>query len=484
MSDPGLRCYAAVVSSADVKHAPHDIAAPPKARFALVVTLWGMFVSNITLTILTIALPYIARDLQTDRASTNWVTLGPMLVVAVITPAAGRMGDTYGRKRIWILGSWCSVLGMLGSALAPSLAPLLLSRVLTGVGSALMIPTALALTTSLYPPERRAVPIGYWTGTVAISPMLGVVIGGEMLEHLSWRWLFGAQVALALPPLIAAWIGLDEQRFTVKGRFDWEGAIAVGVASLALMMGATWLGRYSLVDPRVLGALALTVAATVWSISAEGRAQNPVLPPALLADPGVRMSIVSRLTLNFSYMGAFMTLPYLLAEVWKVSSGAASLILLWRPLAMGLIGPFTGALSSRFGNARLLLVGTVAIFLSTAAFLFLDAEPSRLLLSITLAIAGAGLGLTSPAVVALVTSRVGPELLGTASGMMSLTATLANALGMAGLFAVVEANGGVHSPHAYRVSFVVATLVVGVGLWAALEFRKIERAKQGVAPAP
>lgn len=442
-----------------------------------------MFVANITLTILTIALPYIARDLAADRATTNWVTLGPMLVVAVITPPAGRMADTYGRKRIFVLGSLCSVLGMLGSALAPSLGPLLLARVVTGIGSALMVPTALALTTSLYPPEKRAIPIGYWTGTVAISPMLGVVIGGEVLEHLSWRWLFGAQVALALPPLIAAWIGFDEQRFVVKGRFDWEGSIAVGLTSLALMMGATWLGRYALLDPRVLGALALAIGAAAWSVSAERRAQNPVLPPDLLADPGVRLSIVSRLTLNFSYMGAFMTLPYLMAEVWKVSTGAAAMVLLWRPLAMGLIGPFTGALSARFGNARLLLVGTVAILLSTAAFLFLDAEPSSLLLSVALGVAGAGLGLTSPTVVALVTSRVGVELLGTASGMMSLTATLANALGMAGLFAVVEANGGVHSPHAYRVSFAVATLIVAIGLWAALALRKIERANKvaGVA---
>jgi DHA2 family methylenomycin A resistance protein-like MFS transporter len=466
------------VTSADVSHAPHDISQPSKARFALVVTLAGMFVANITLTILTIALPYIARDLGADRSATNWVTLGPMLVVAVITPPAGRMADSYGRKRIWLLGSCCSVLGMLGSALAPSLGPLLVARIVTGIGSALMVPTALALTTSLYPLNKRAVPIGYWTGTVAISPMLGVVLGGELLEHLSWRWLFGAQVALALPPLIAAWLGLDEQRFVVEGRFDWEGSVAVGLTSLALMMGATWVGHHALWDLRVVGAMVVALACGVWSVSAERRAQNPVLPPQLLADADVRMSIVSRLTLNFSYMGAFMTLPYLLAEVWKISSGAASLILLWRPLAMGLVGPFTGGLSARFGNARLLLVGTWAILLSTAAFLLLDAKPASLLLSIALGVAGAGLGLTSPAVVALVTSRVGPELLGTASGMMSLTATLANALGMAGLFAVVEANGGVQSAHAYRVSFAVATVVVGVGLWAALALRQIERSQR------
>ncbi len=453
--------------------------APSKRRFALSVTLWGIFGANITLTILTIALPYIARDLHADRALTNWVTLGPMLVVAVMTPAAGRMADNLGRKRIWIVGSLLSIVGMLASAVSPSLTELLAARVVTGAGAALMMPSALAIATGLYPPEERATPIGYWTSTIAISPMLGVVLGGELLEHVSWRYLFAGQAALAVPPVIAAWVGFDETRYPVAGRFDWEGSTAVGLASLSLMMAATFLGAGGTGDPRVLLALGLALVACVWAVSAERRAQNPVLPPSLMRDPIVRMSVVARLTLNFSYMGAFMTLPYLLAEIWQLSSGTASWLLLFRPLAMGVTGPFTGRLSARFGKTSLVLVGALAIALSTLAFLLLGETPSRGLLIAGLAIAGVGLGLASPAIVAIVTARVGHELLGTASGMMTLTATLANALGMAALFAVVETSGGVKVLAAYRASFWAGTFVLVIGVAAALRLRALAAPRPG-----
>jgi len=463
---------------------PVNQASERKARFALVVTLWGIFVSNITLTILTTALPRIAVDLHSDRALTNWVSLGPMLVVALLTPAAGRLSDNYGRKRLWVAGSCFAMLGMLASALSPSIGPLIVARVITGIGTALMVPAGLAISTNLFPADQRATPIGYWTSTVAISPLLGLVIGGSLLELVSWRWLFAGQVVLGLPPLIAAWIGFDEQRFEVRGKFDWEGSSAVGLASLALMVAATWLGTYGATDLRVLAGLGVAVLACVWAVSAERRADNPVLPPILLSDPSVVLSLICRFTLNFSYMGAFLALPYMMSELWHFSPSAISLQLLWRPLAMGLTGPFAGRLALRFGAAPLVLFGALAILVSTAAFMALDATPRSALLIPGLAIAGVGLGLSSPGTVAIVTSRVGSELLGTASGLMTLSATIANALGMAVMFAVVEAAGGVKSAAAFRVSFAVGTLVVAVGLFAALRLVRLERAAHVGAHAP
>ncbi len=455
-----------------------------KARFALVVTLWGIFCSNITLTILTTALPTIAKDLGSQRALTNWVSLGPMLVVALLTPAAGRLSDNFGRKRLWVVGSLLALAGMAGSALAPSIIPLIAARVFTGMGTALMVPAGLAISTSLYPADKRATPVGYWTSTVAISPLLGLVIGGSLLEVVSWRWLFAGQVLLGLPPLIAAFVGFEEQRFPTHGRFDWEGSCAVGFASLALMLAATWLGTYGLADGHVLGGLTVAALACAWAVSAERRAENPVLPPFLLSDLNVSLSLICRFTLNFSYMGAFLALPYMMSELWHFSPSVVSLQLFWRPLAMGLTGPFAGRLALRFGAARLVFFGAIAILVSTAAFMGLGAEPNTLILVPGLAIAGVGLGLSSPGTVAIVTSRVGPELLGTASGLMTLSATIANALGMAVMFAVVEAAGGVRSAAAFRLSFALGTLVVAVGVIAALRLVRLERAAGVGARAP
>jgi MFS family permease len=442
-------------------------ASPPKARFALWVSLWSMFVSNITLTVLTVALPYIARDLKADPTLVNWVSLGPMLVVALFTPATGRAADTFGRKRMWLLGLGLSLLGMAASAVSPSIWPLLLARVMTAVGTALLMPAALAITTDLYPPEQRATPIGYWTSVMAISPLAGVLLGGALLDVLSWRWMFVGQVALGLPALIAAHLGFDEQKFPAPGRFDWQGSIAIGLAALALVLATTWLGHAHTHALHAVLALAVCVAATVCAVRIERRAEQPVVPPWLIAEPVVSLSLIARFALTFSYMGAFMILPYLLKELWQMSALAISGVLIWRPLAMGLAGPVAGAWSPRFGATRLVVWGGYFILFSSAAFLWLEAQPNQALLILGLAVAGVGLGLSSPGSVAVVTERVGSELLGTVSSLMTLNATLANALGMAFMFAVVEAKGGIHSPAAYHASFWVGTLVSALGVLSA-----------------
>ena len=446
----------------------------PIARFALVVSLWGIFVSNVTLTILIIALPAIAADLPAPVAFANWVSLAPLLASAAITPLAGRAVDRYGAKRLWLLGFALTLIGIGASAVAPTLLLLIVSRFVTGLGSALFVPAALAITTGLYPPALRATPVGYWTSAVAISPLVGVLVGGYLTELLGWRMLFVAQLVLGIPPLLA---GLKLPASTGQGRgtFDREGALAAAIAAASLLCATTWLGKDPLTSPAVLGALGVSAIATTWLVRAERRAIDPVFPPALLGARAVQHALTARVAMSFTYMGAFMTLPYLLTNLWGLSQSAVSLALLWRPLAMGLAGPLAGRLSLRFGPASLALVGAWLILLSTAAFLWLGDEPDYVVLTFGLVVAGVGLGIGSPGTVTTVTARIGPDQLGTVSAMMTLTSTMANALGMAGMFAVVEATGGVHSAHAYRMSTLVGTAVAATGLAAAYALRRIEQ---------
>lgn len=461
---PGLSSGTSVSAPSAVAVSFGPDAARP--RLTLWICLWGIFVSNITLTILTVALPSIARDLDSSGAATNWVSLGPMLVVALCTPASGRAADRYGRKRIWLLGFGLSLLGMVASAIAPSLTPLLLARVVTAIGSALLLPAALSITTDLYPPDKRATPIGYWTSAMAISPLAGVLIGGALLDVLSWRWLFVGQVVIGLPALLMAALYFEERKFPQTGGFDIEGSVSIGLSALALMLAASLFGTPSLrLWALFAGLLALVFAR--WAVSAEARAKQPILPPSLMSEPVVRFSLGARVALTFSYMGAFMILPYLLKEVWHLSALAISTLLVWRPLAMGLTGPLAGRLSARFGAARLVVWGGYCILGSSVAFLWLDAQPNSLLLTLGLGVAGVGLGLCAPGTGAVVVERVGSEMLGTVSSIMTLSSTLANALGMAVMFAVVETSGSVQTMAGYRASFWLGTAVSCAGVAAA-----------------
>ena len=236
-----------------------------KARFALIVSLWGMFVTNVTLTILIIALPSIADDLRADHALINWVSFAPMLAVAVITPLAGPAADRFGARRLWLRGFAIALFGIGCSAAAPNLTLLIVARFVTGVGTALFVPAALAITTQLYPPELRATPAGYWTTTAALSPLVGVLLGGYLNELLGWRMLFLGQLLLGLPPLLAG-TRLPRQPAYASAAFDWEGAAAAAVAAGGLLCAATWLGKNSLLSVPVFSALTLAKIGILWIV--------------------------------------------------------------------------------------------------------------------------------------------------------------------------------------------------------------------------
>lgn len=456
-----------------------------RARIRVGVSLWGVFVSNITLTILTIALPRIAEDLDADPGLTNWVTLAPMLVVALLTPAAGRAADLYGRKRMWLTGLTLSLAGMAISGLAPSLPPLLGGRLLTGMGGSMLMPAALAIATQPFPPSERARPIGYWTSTMALSPMLGILLGGWVIEHVTWRWLFAGQIALGLPALLCAALFFDNRRYPVEGRFDVQGAVLIGGAALSAMLGATWLPDYAFFSWRVSGMLLVAGALGAWAVRVEQRVDNPVAPPAVLRDVPIRLALITRSLLSSVYMGVFITLPYFLTEMWHFSPWWISTALLPRPLAMGVTGTFVGKLAARFGASRLVVAGSGLLTLATGMFAMLDTEPALAWLIPALVIAGHGLGLSASGTASIVTSRVSPQLLGTASGLLTLSATLANVLGMAVMFAGVELFGGVQEAIAYRSSFLLGTLLVAVGLALAVRVRAlVQREEAGYASRP
>ncbi len=452
-----------------MSQSPLTFTPSPRARFALVVSLWGVFVSNVTLTVLLVALPSIARELHAPMAMTNWVSMAPLLAVAAGTPLAGGLADRFGAKRIWISGFVLTLLGIVGSAFARDLPTLILARFVTGAGSALFMPAALAIISALYPPSARATPIGYWTSTVAISPLLGVVAGGYLTELLGWRTLFHAQLAMGLPALIAGW-NLPSQHTPQPRAFDWAGSLAAALAAASLLC------LFSGVGPPVVAA-GLAVLGASWLVLAERRAQAPIFPPALLALPAVRQALLSRFTMSFTYMGSFMILPYLLATVWKQSPSQVALALAIRPFSMGIAGGLAGRLSRRFGTAALTIAGAWLILLACFAFAGLGPARSTLdqvLLALGLALAGFGLGVGSPGAVASVSARVELAQLGTVAGLMTLTATLANALGMAGMFALVELGGGVEHAAAYRLSNLGGAAVAALALYAGCAMRRHE----------
>jgi len=441
--------------------APHGIRG--NRRWVLTVVLLATFAVNLTLTILGIAIKPIAQEFGATTGDTAWITLGPIVVASLLTPAAGRVADRFGRRRVWIAGFAVTIAGMALSGIAWSLPTLIAARLVTGIGTAWVMPAGLALATSHYPVQERATPIGLWTATIAFSPALGIV-GGVVVEWLSWRWLFYIQVPMALAALLLAVFVLDEQRIEVKGRFDWSGTVTAALAIFGLLLAVNQAPKEGWTSPFVLACLGVFAVFTPMFLRAENRADNPVVPMRLFREPALANGMVSRFAVNAAYMGSFIVMPLFLANVWGWDLALVSFALLPRPVAMGITGPLIRRLSDRFGEGALTVVGSILVTVAIAILAMLPSTPNYPVLLLALVLQGLGLGLASASIGTVVTQRAPDDLLAPAASVLSLTSQLANSAGIAVLLTVVAVAGGDSDPAAFAPALGVGVALAAIGV--------------------
>lgn len=429
------------------------MASASKRRWVLFVVLLAAFTTNLTLTILTIALVPIAEHFAASVSDAAWITLAPIVVTAVLTPAAGRAADRFGRKRVWMSGFVVSILGIAASGVAPSLGALIAARVVTGAGVAAVTPAGLALATAAWPPAKRGLPIGWWTSTVALSPALGVIVGGFVVDYLSWRWLFYLQLPLALIALVLAARMLRDEPATSSAPFDGLGAVLGAALVFALLFGVNRGPAWGWSSPAVLACGLVFFVSVPLFVVAERRAAEPVVPLELLTDPPMRSALAARALASAVYMGSFMILPVLLMEVGGWAPAAVALALAPRPAAMALVGPFVGRFSTRVDPARLATAGGLLLTFALTGLALYSPASSYLWLLAALILKGAALACTHTGTATIVTARAPDAELGTVSGMLAITTSVANALGMALLLSLLGAFGGEAESSAYQWSF-------------------------------
>lgn len=455
-----------------------------RREWVLTVVLLATFSVNLTLTILGIAIRTIAIDFDATTGDTAWITIGPIVVSTLLTPAAGRIADRFGRRRIWLIGFGITITGMAASAVAWSLPVLVGARLLTGFGTAWVLPTGLAIATSHYPPAERATPIGYWTATIAFAPAVGI-LGGLVVEWLNWRWLFVIQIPLALAAFLLATLVLDEQRIEGDGRFDTMGTILAALAVASLLIGISQAPKWGWASPAVIASLGVAVVATVLFVRIERRADNPVVPLPLFTERAIANGMASRFVIMAVYMGSFIVMPLFLANVWGWDIALISFALLPRPVAMGITGPLIPRITGRFGEGRTTAVGSALVAAAIGILAILPETPAYWLLLVALVLQGIGLGLSSSAIGTVVTSRSPHELLGPAASVLSLTSQLANSSGLAVFLTLVAAGGGDTEAGGFHFALGLGTAFAGIGVWTAMRMaRALERdPPAGVGPS-
>lgn len=447
--------------------------------WALVVLLIGFFSTGISITILTAVLPSIAREFGVANHTIAWVVTGPMLVFGVLMPTLGKAADLYGRKRIYLWGWGISTLLAGLAALSWSAGSLITFRFLGAAAGAATGPTTMAIILAAFQPSERVKAMGWWSFAGAGAPVIGLVIGGPLVDLVGWRWLFGIQPPLALPGLILAVLVLRPDVPQERPRFDIAGSVLLGSGMGALLFGLNRLSAASgWSRPDVLVPLALVPVLGALFIRVERRQPEPLLRLDYFRRRNVVLPILIQGVGVIPYMGTFFLAPFLLQEVLRYDNARTALALLPRPLANSLMSAVAGYITVRLGERVASVGGMAAMTIGLVVFAGVGASSSMSHVVIALVLTGIGLGVSLPGLTSSVANEVDERDFGAISAAQEMVFMVGNVLGMQGLQTVQAIRArSAGAAAGYHDAFLVGAALAGIAMLLAFGVRSMHRSQ-------
>src|SRR3954464_6894084 len=325
---------------------------------------FALFMIMLDNTIVNVALPAIQADLGIDVSELEWTVTAYALTFAVLLLTGGKLGDLYGRRRIFTIGLLIFTASSLSCGLSSSAPELIASRAVQGIGSALMMPATLSIITATFAARQRGMAIGIWAGVSAMALAIGPLLGGIITEHISWNWIFFVNVPIGILAVVVSIVVVPESRDTSKEqRLDLPGLVSSGVGLLALVYALTEAHSHGWTSPLILGLFAVAVVALGTFVLLELHQRLPMLDLSLFRNgPSTGRNIVAILV-TLAMFGIFVFFPIYMQTFrgWSpIQAGAA--LLPWTLLVV-IFAPIAGKLSDRVGSRWLIAGGmtTVAV---------------------------------------------------------------------------------------------------------------------------
>jgi EmrB/QacA subfamily drug resistance transporter len=464
-----------------VSHRPHPMR-------SLLILSGGALAFALAQTTLIPTLGGLSRELGTDASGVAWVLTGYLLAAAVATPVMGRLGDMFGKRRLFVASLVLFAAGNVVSALGTSLEVIVAGRVLQGVGGGIF-PLAIGIVRDEFPKERVAASIGLLSATAGIGGGLGLILGGVLSDQLSYHWIFWMSAAVAALAAVAAQLLVPESPVRTPGRVDVRGAIVLAAGLVPPLYAISRANDWGWGSGRTLGLIAAGVAMLVVFVALQRRTRQPLADIEALVRPPVLMTNLATVLVGFGMFGSFILIPQL-AETPEASgygfgldATGAGLLLLPGSLMMLVTGPVSGALGGRFGSKFPLALGG---FVTSAGLLMLGLDHGTQGAVLGWAILmSTGIGLAFSAMPNLIVGAVPPTQTGEAIGFNALVRSVGASVGTQVSAAVLAGSAAAGSPLPTDDGYATAFLVsAGVALLAGLVALAIPPARRpGPEPA-
>jgi EmrB/QacA subfamily drug resistance transporter len=428
--------------------APNTQSAPRHSPWLVLLTLClGFFMILLDTTIVNIAIPDMSTGLNASLDQILWVINAYILVFAVLLITAGRLGDLYGPKLLFILGLVVFTLASAACGFAQSPEQLIGARIVQGVGGALLTPQTLSVITVIFPAEKRGAAFGIWGAVAGVATVAGPTLGGYLVTDYGWEWIFFVNVPVGAVAIAMAAMLMPNLRPQRRHRLDWTGTL-LATAGLFLVTygliegephdwGKVW---GPLTIPEVIGAGVVVLAVFMYQQYAT-RAGEPLVPFAIFSDRNYSLMSWVSAAIAFGMLGLFLPLVIFLQSVLGLSALRAGFAVAPMSVIAMFIAPAAGRLSDKLGGKWILVAGLTCFSAGMAIVVGLakvDAGQWHFLPG--LIVAGVGLGLTFAPLQTVAMRNIQPQMAGAAAGFINTTRQLGGVVGSAAVGALLQAQ--------------------------------------------
>ncbi len=393
-------------------------------------------------TVMNVALPAVQAELGASAREVQWSYGAFALVLSALILVGGTLGDRFGRQRLFVLGAAIFGAGSLWCALAPDAGQLVAARAVQGVGGALLVPGSLAIVGASFEGKLRAKAIGTWSALSGTAMAVGPILGGWLVEQVSWRAAFLITPTLAIVAIVIALWHVPESRDPEVRKLDVPGATLATVGLAGLVYGLIESSASGLGDPAVLAALILGVVALSSFVLVERRAEEPMVPPSLFRSRNFGGANLVTLLFYMALTGSLYLLPFLMMQVHGYSAFVAGSVFLPFVAMAFLMGRLSGRICARFGARMPLVAASLSVAAGLLMFALPGVEQGSYWTSFfpAMAVQGFGMALVITPVTTAALGSVEKERSGLASGVNNAVTRVAGLLAVAVLGMILYAT--------------------------------------------
>lgn len=399
--------------------------------YVMAAVAMGIFLSTIDSSIVNLALPTLVRELHTDFPTVQWVILGYLLGLTALMLSVGRLADIRGKKPLYVAGFVIFTIGSVLCGLSPTIYALILFRIVQSIGAAMILALGSAIVTENFPPEERGRALGISGTAVSLGIVIGPTLGGLLINAASWRWIFFVNLPVGIIGTLMAIRYIPAIKPRGGQRFDIWGSLTLVAGLLCLLLALTWGQNIGFSENRILGLFSGSLIFFLAFLYIEAHIEDPIIDLSLFLNEKFSVGLITGFITFFVIAGIILLMPFYLENVLGYDTRQVGLMLAVVPIAMGIIAPIAGSISDRVGTRPITVVGLIILLIGYVGLSTLRLNTTPLQYILLFLPIGLGMGIFQSPNNSAIMGSAPQERLGVVSGMLAITRTMGQTMGIA-----------------------------------------------------